>query len=180
MKTSEANELPTAALEAMWKNHTCGIVAIGVDGNVRAVNPAFETCTGIVGATILGMGEADLDALLGTLQLERRRVETAGSGLRAVHYLRSAAQPSRDGGGMSNFCEMLREPLAGIYGFAELLLTQNYDEETRRNLAATLLEQAEVMSNLLNQRLDATHYRQEPVLLQASTALARRALIGHQ
>ncbi len=55
---------------------------------------------------------------------------------------------------LSRIAELLREPLASIYGFAELLLTQNYDEETRLDLTATLLEQVEVMSNIINSELD--------------------------
>ncbi len=60
---------------------------------------------------------------------------------------------------LSHIAELLREPLASIYGFAELLLTQNYDEETRLDLTATLLEQVEVMSNIINSELDTRNYK---------------------
>jgi len=73
---------------------------------------------------------------------------------------------------MSHVAELLREPLASIYGFAELLLTQNYDEETRRDLTATLLEQIEVMSNIINSELDMRNYK--PAAGTQKSALATR------
>lgn len=60
---------------------------------------------------------------------------------------------------LSRIAELLREPLASIYGFAELLLTQDYDEDLRRDLTATLLEQVEVMANIINSELDTQHQR---------------------
>jgi hypothetical protein len=42
---------------------------------------------------------------------------------------------------------------ASIYGFVELLLTQNYDEETRRGLTSTLMGQVEAMGNIVNESL---------------------------
>ena len=74
---------------------------------------------------------------------------------------------------LSHIAELLREPLASIYGFAELLLTQNYDEETRRDLTATLLEQVEVMSNIINSELD-TRNHQTAVRPQESALTTRR------
>jgi signal transduction histidine kinase len=55
---------------------------------------------------------------------------------------------------LAHIAEALREPLASIYGFTELLLTQDYDEETRIDLTSTLLDQIEIMSNLINEQLD--------------------------
>ena len=52
---------------------------------------------------------------------------------------------------------MLREPLASIFGFAELLLTQNYPDDVRLDLTETLLNQVEAMANILNERLNLTH-----------------------
>jgi signal transduction histidine kinase len=187
MKTNETLDMSTSdelltsgALAAVWESYPCGIVAIGGDGNVRAINPAFETCTGLVGTALLGISEADFDALLGTLQLERRRVETTRGGLRAVHYLRSVTRRSADDLGVSGLSEALREPLASIYGFAELLLTQDYDEETRSSLLATVLEQAEAMSNIINDRLDTQRHPPALVASPLSTLLPRRALVGYQ
>ena len=177
---SATNErLTTAALAAVWENYPFGIAAIGSDGNVRAINPAFETCTGLASATVLGIGEADFDALLGTLQLERRRVETSAGGLRAVHYLRSAERRRTDNKALAGLSAALREPLASIYGFAELLLTQDYDEETRHSLATTVLEQAEAMSNVINDRLD-TRQIEYAAAAQALTGSPQRAPVDHK
>jgi len=51
--------------------------------------------------------------------------------------------------------ELLREPLSIIQGFAELLLTQQYDESTRLELTRTLLAETEELSNIINRLLDA-------------------------
>jgi K+-sensing histidine kinase KdpD len=77
---------------------------------------------------------------------------------------------------LSHIAELLREPLASIYGFAELLLTQNYDEETRRDLTATLLEQVEVMSNIINNELDTRNHK--PAAGAQESALATRQTPG--
>jgi signal transduction histidine kinase len=61
---------------------------------------------------------------------------------------------------LAHIAEALREPLASIYGFSELLLTQDYDEETRIDLTSTLLDQVEVMSNLINEQLDVRKINQ--------------------
>lgn len=53
--------------------------------------------------------------------------------------------------------EQLREPLASVIGFAELLLTQDYDEETRRELTATLLAEAEALADIINRQMDTGH-----------------------
>lgn len=55
---------------------------------------------------------------------------------------------------LKHVAEMMREHLASIQGFAELLLTEQYDETTRRDLTATLLAEAEALSNIINQHLD--------------------------
>jgi signal transduction histidine kinase len=72
---------------------------------------------------------------------------------------------------------MLREPMASIYGFAELLLTQNYDEETRRDLTSTLMEQVDVMSNIINNGLD-TRVNAPATALAQQSALTIRRLAG--
>lgn len=73
---------------------------------------------------------------------------------------------------LSRVAELLRAPLASIYGFAELLLTQDYDEETRCDLTATLLEQVEVMSNIINSELDTRNFK--PAAGPQLSALATR------
>ncbi|MDK9713048.1 MAG: PAS domain-containing sensor histidine kinase [Sulfuritalea sp.] len=48
----------------------------------------------------------------------------------------------------------LRTPMAGIYGFSELLLTQEFDDETRKDLLATIHSQTEWLVAIINELLD--------------------------
>ena len=127
--------------ETAWERSPWGLAAIGGDGNVRAVNPAFMRRTGLAAAALLGIGEADFVARLDPARIDCLRVETADGKLRAIHYCRDLTAHSESDQRLSRVAEALREPLASIYGFAELLLTQNYDEQTRRDLTGTLLDQ---------------------------------------
>lgn len=145
-------------LKASWIHSTCGIVAIDVSGNVSSANPAFASCTDIEINTVIGMSEADFNhTLLNAQVLDFRRVELLVDGFRAIYQIRldsgsiSQISPTAK---LSHVAELLREPLASIYGFTELLLTQNYDEDTRIGLTTALFEQVEVMSNLINEQLD--------------------------
>lgn len=140
--------------EAAWKHSPMAMIAVGRDGNVCAVNPAFERRTGMSEAAVLGMGEAGLNTLLDSLALKNTRIETNDCTLRAIHYLNEARTPAKGAPQLSQIAALLREPLASIFGFAELLLTQNYPEDVRHDLTATLLEQIEAMSNILNERLN--------------------------
>jgi PAS domain-containing protein len=152
------NFISPQILKASWTHSTWAIVAIDVNGIVLAANPAFVHCTGIEVSTVLGMSEADFNqALLNTQVLESRRVEVFVDGLRAIYQIRCECCSTKHDSSdlkLSHVAEILREPLASIYGFTELLLTQHYDEETRIGLTAALFEQVEVMSNLINTQLD--------------------------
>ncbi|TRZ66227.1 MAG: PAS domain S-box protein [Rhodocyclaceae bacterium] len=139
-----------------WSHCPWGMATIDVAGNLRDFNPALERCTGMSGATLVGMSEAAFVAHLAVLPLEHTRVETGGSSLRAIHYLRSATALTRQNQWLAGLAEILREPLTSIYGFAELLLTQNYADDIRHDLTATLLEQVELMTNLINEQLDTS------------------------
>ncbi len=128
------NDLPASdAAETAWLHSPWGMAVVCRDGTVNRVNPAFESHTGIAASSVLGMGEADFAA--------RIALEQAGG----RHYAQRRVEAAGDG---------LREPLASIYGFVELLTTQDYDEEVRRDLTATVLEQVELISNIINERLD--------------------------
>ncbi|MCX7161604.1 MAG: hypothetical protein NT083_00945 [Rhodocyclales bacterium] len=158
MNTSNQRPAQTEA-EAAWQHCPWGLVAIGRDGRVCRVNPAFEYRTGTAAATVLGMSESDFDALFNSPLPDRRRfgqrrVETGDEALRAIYYFFHAPTDSDHDSQLVHIAERMREPLASIYGFAELLLTQNYDEDTRRDLTGTLMEQVEVISNVINEELD--------------------------
>ena len=146
--------LAPATFAAAWENCPWGMVAIDDDGHVRQVNPVFERCSGISAQAVLGIHEADFDALLASPLIEHRRVATAEGGLRAIHYILRVTTSAGHDQRLSRVAEILREPLASIYGFTELLLMQDYDEETRRGLTSTLLEQVELIANLINEKLD--------------------------
>ena len=141
------NQLP---IDAVWRYCPWAIVAVSKDGKVCAANAAFERCTGIAAESALGMSAADFAACVGTLPVEVSRIETAESDLSALYFLRTATMDTTQKREVSRLTETLREPLASVYGFAELLLTQNYDEETRRDLTTTLLEQVEAITNIIN------------------------------
>ena len=141
-------------IEAAWRYCPWGMAVIAADGNVSAVNRAYAEYLGRTPTTLLGQSEADLDALVTRLPQDYRRVEVMRDDVRSIHFLGDASGFEMNAKHMANIAEMLREPLASIYGFAELLLTQNYDEETRQDLTATLLEQVEVMTNIINGKLD--------------------------
>jgi signal transduction histidine kinase len=146
--------LSAPGVAAAWLHSPWGVALVGDNGNVVAVNAAIERCTCVDRSALLGMSEASFDALLGGLALDRRRVDVHTDGVRAVHYVFDATVRIDCAQRMAGIAEALREPLASIYGFAELLLTHRYDEEMRDELTATLLEQVEAVANIVNERLD--------------------------
>jgi len=154
-------------LKAFWIHSTWGIVAIDIHGKVMVANPAFVHCTGIEVSTVIGMSEADFNALLNSKMLESRRTQVVVDDLRAIYQIRCnccSTQYNSSDPKLSHVAEMLREPLASIYGFTELLLTQNYDEDTRIALTSALFEQVEVMSNLINTQLDLRNIKRDAQL----------------
>lgn len=68
----------------------------------------------------------------------------------------------------------LRTPMASIYGFAELLLAQDFDEEMRREVVTTIFKQSELMASIINELLDLARiesrrgkdFMLEPAVLQ--------------
>jgi PAS domain S-box-containing protein len=55
---------------------------------------------------------------------------------------------------LSSAAHELRTPMASVYGFAELLLTRDFDEATRRDLIATIHRQSGRLVKLMNDLLD--------------------------
>ena len=55
---------------------------------------------------------------------------------------------------LSTAAHELRTPMASIYGFAEVLLTQRLDETSRNEFTEIIFKQAEQMSSILNELLD--------------------------
>lgn len=55
---------------------------------------------------------------------------------------------------LSTAAHELRTPMASIFGFAELLTQQDFDEATRRELIGTIHQQSALMSSIINELLD--------------------------
>jgi PAS domain S-box-containing protein len=55
---------------------------------------------------------------------------------------------------LSHAAHELRTPMASIYGFTELLMSQEFDAATRRDLLATIHKQTEWLVNIINELLD--------------------------
>jgi len=55
---------------------------------------------------------------------------------------------------LSTAAHELRTPMASIFGFAELLLMQEFDEGSRQELLSVIYKQSELMSNIINELLD--------------------------
>ena len=53
----------------------------------------------------------------------------------------------------------LRGPLASVYGFSELLLGEEYDPDTRRDLLDTIYKNTRQLVNLVNDLLDLNHVK---------------------
>ncbi len=152
-----SQNLTPSALDDAWGGGDWGMVAIDFDGNVCAANPGFEKCTDISQSVVLGMSEADFNrALTSARVVERRRVDSGDSSLRAIYYFRLEDYSVSESytPGKTLVAESLREPLTSIYGFAELLFARNYDELTRRNLLTLMLGQVELMSKLIKEQLE--------------------------
>jgi PAS domain S-box-containing protein len=55
---------------------------------------------------------------------------------------------------LSTAAHELRTPMASIYGFAEVLLTQDLDEASRQEFLSIIFSQSELMASILNELLD--------------------------
>ncbi len=55
---------------------------------------------------------------------------------------------------LSTAAHELRTPLASVFGFTELLMSEDYDEPTRQELLSTVYQQAGQLQEMLNELLD--------------------------
>lgn len=55
---------------------------------------------------------------------------------------------------LSTAAHELRTPMASVYGFSELLLSNDFDTNTTREIATIIYDQAKSLSSMLNQLLD--------------------------
>lgn len=55
---------------------------------------------------------------------------------------------------LSTAAHELRTPMASVYGFSELLLAQEFDTVTQRELLGTIFRQSQLMASIINELLD--------------------------
>ncbi len=109
----------------------------------------------------------------GTARERRQTIELAGAGKRVLQtglrlskaetvsqilYFRDITRETEVDRLKSEFLSTaaheLRTPMASIYGFTELLMTQNFDEAERRDFLDTIYRQSELMISIINELLD--------------------------
>lgn len=154
MRPNEPKQVDVESAALAWERSPLGIVVIGTNGAIHAANPTAAEILGMPAEALAVLGEAEF--VVSTRDLDHRRMELAQSGLRSIHFIRRPSVTSTVIPRLAKIAEDLREPLASIYGFAELLIHQNYDPETRHELTTTMLGEIEVMIDLINRQLDLT------------------------
>lgn len=147
------------AFGAGWTHAPWAIVAVDANRKVCAINPAFEQCTGIAGADLIGLDEDQLELKLEMTLLDHRRIEVNTSGVLAMHYISNAVAAETIAHKLTRVAEMLREPLTGIYGFTELMLHQGFEEPQRRELLVSMLAQIDLIAEVINTHLDRAAMR---------------------
>jgi signal transduction histidine kinase len=75
-----------------------------------------------------------------------------------VLYLRDVTREAEIDRMKSQFLEMaaheLRTPLTSVLGYAEVLLAQEFDAETQREMLGTIYRQSQVVTSIINELLD--------------------------
>ncbi|MCF8154823.1 MAG: PAS-domain containing protein [Rhodoferax sp.] len=113
--------------------------AIGADGNAGQ-RQVFELADANKSVIEVGLREAQTDNVSQVLYLRDITHETAVDRMKS-EFLSTAAHE-------------LRTPMASIYGFAEVLLTQELDAPSQREFLAIIYKQSELMASILNELLD--------------------------
>ena len=97
-------------------------------------------------------------ALPGKYILEVSLRSSEASSVSQILYFRDVTHESEVDRMKSEFLSTaaheLRTPMAAIYGFAELLLTQDHDDAGRREFLSIIYKQSELMASILNELLD--------------------------
>ncbi len=78
---------------------------------------------------------------------------------------------------LSTAAHELRTPMASIYGFAELMLAQEFDAESRREFLSIIYKQSELMTAILNELLDLSRIEARRGKDFVFEALSAQALI---
>ena len=84
--------------------------------------------------------------------------ESAGDSVTQILYLHDISRETEVDHMKSEFLSTaaheLRTPMASIYGFSEVLLSQDFDEESRKEFLTIIFKQSELMASILNELLD--------------------------
>ena len=108
-------------------------------------------------------GQADERVLIELAQGGKRIIEVGlrssqASAVSQILYFRDVTHETEVDHMKSEFLSTaaheLRTPMASIYGFAEVLVTQELDEASRQEFLAIIFKQAELMASILNELLD--------------------------
>ena len=120
----------------------------------RARLPALSAMDG-TGPVIRHVIELD-NAAQGVLEVALR--ESRAPGVSHILFLRDITHETEVDRMKSEFLSTaaheLRTPMASIYGFAEVLMTQDLDEATSKELLGIIFKQSELMAAILNELLD--------------------------
>ncbi len=158
-----------------------GFVCFDAAGRVAFVNPAFERMSGEPAQALLGLAQEQFDQRLRELfeptgeaapgdadvtsrlffarppKLVLKRSVRAGSGLTVHCYVdvtRDYEVDRMKSEFLSTAAHELRTPMSSVLGFTHLLLTRDYGRAKQRELVATVNEQAQRLSDMLNELLD--------------------------
>lgn len=178
------NEKNISTVDADLIIETCpyGILAIGENGKVRFANPAFCQISNITYAEIADVPshelwkkildhysiDGDLKTYIGgvltlraknSLKVVRLNCHLRKSGvIRQVFYLQDITAESEVDRMKTEFLSAaaheLRTPLAIIYGFTELLISNDFDKTATLDIVQTVHNQAKSLTNIINELLD--------------------------
>ncbi len=141
----------------------------------------------------MAQGKCDKREMI-ELNIESKRVLQVGlrcsqaASVSQILYLRDVTHETEVDHMKSEFLSTaaheLRTPMASIFGFAEILLTDDYDPPVRREFLTTIYEQSKLMANILNELLDLARiearrdkdFRYTRVEVQALVAAVVKAL----
>ncbi len=179
--TQEALHDQTAELNTILNLSPDGFVSFNQSGRVKYLSPAFTQMTGLDLTQMQGLDESAFWRALGGQQRAvaplpdkpRRLLEISQPARRVLDVSQRFSQAAtvsqilcfRDVTHetevdrfktefLSTAAHELRTPLACIYGFAELLLTQKLDDANRSEFLNLIFAQSQQMSELLNELLD--------------------------
>jgi len=185
-QTTEAVHRRALDLERLFEGSPLGIVAVGPDGLVQVISPAFERLTGLCAATLTGQSLAALQARLADCgpdrgapltwpepgqrchwalaRPQRRIVEAVAARLEQQQghlvFFRDVTSEVELGAMKTQFlataAHELRAPMGSIRGFTELLLLRDYPREEAREMLDTVHRQAMRLNALLSDLLDLT------------------------